>query len=112
MRIIWRPSAVAHKGTGTIPKEITKDEIKYLVNAYGDAALRIKKAVFDGVELHAAHGYFLSQFLSSYYNKRTDEYGGSIENRAKIIFEIYENMREKVGQDFQVWIKINSEAFI
>lgn len=59
-RTIWGPSAVAHKGTGTIPKEITKEEIKYLVNAYGDAALRIKKAGFDGVELHAAHGYFLS----------------------------------------------------
>lgn len=111
-RTIWGPSVVAHKGTGTMPKEITKDEIKYLVNAYGDAALRIKKAGFDGVELHSAHGYFLSQFLSPYYNRRTDEYGGSIENRARLLFEIYENVRAKVGEDFPVWIKINSEDFM
>lgn len=111
-RVIWGPSAVAHKGTGTIPKEITKDEIRYLTKAYGDAALRIKKSGFDGVELHSAHGYFLSQFLSPYYNRRADEYGGTIENRARIIFEIYESMRSAVGEDFPILIKINSEDFM
>ena len=111
-RTIWGPSTMKNEVTGTWAKEMTKDEIKYLVNAYANAALRVKKSGFDGVEIHGGHGYLLSQFLSPYYNKRTDEYGGSIENRGRIIFEVYEAMREKVGEDFPILIKLNSDDYI
>ncbi|MGL5049739.1 MAG: NADH:flavin oxidoreductase, partial [Fusobacteriaceae bacterium] len=76
------------------------------------AALRVKKSGFDGVEIHSAHGYLLSQFLSPYYNKRCDEYGGSIENRGRIIFEIFNAIREAVGKEFQIWIKLNSADYV
>ena len=111
-RTIWGPSTMQNETTGTWAKEITKDEIKYLINAFADAALRVKESGFDGVEIHGGHGYLLSQFLSPYYNKRIDEYGGSIENRGRIIFEIYEAMREKVGNDFLILIKLNSADYI
>lgn len=111
-RIIWGPSSVENMVTKVVPREMTKEDIKYLVNAYGDAALRVKKAGFDGVEMHGAHGYLLSQFLCPYYNRRTDEYGGSIENRARIIFEVYEEIRNRVGDEFPVLIKINAEDFM
>jgi len=90
----WGPSAVEHLVTKTIPKEMSKEDIKEVIQAFADAALRVKKAGFDGVQIHAAHGFLLSMFLNPYYNKRTDEYGGSIENRGRIIFESYEAIRE------------------
>lgn len=93
-------------------KEATKNEIKYLVKSFADASLRAKKAGFDGVEFHSAHGYVYIQFLSPHYNKRTDEYGGNIENRARIVFETLRAVREKVGKDFLVLIKINCSDFI
>lgn len=111
-RVIWGPSEVMHKSTKVIPKEMTKENIKYLIEAYGKAAKRIKKAGFDGVEIHTAHGYLLSQFLSPYYNRRADEYGGSIENRGRFLFEIYDEVRKIVGEDFPIWLKINSEDFM
>ncbi|MGL5754823.1 MAG: NADH:flavin oxidoreductase [Paraclostridium sp.] len=111
-RVIWGPSTMKNENTGTWAKEMSKDDIKYLVNAYKDAARRVKKSGFDGVEIHCGHGYLLSQFLSPYYNKRKDEYGGSIENRGKILFEVYKAMRDEVGQDFQILIKLNSSDYI
>lgn len=108
---VFGPSSVENQVTKVTPKEMTKEDIKYLVNAYGDAALRVKKSGFDGVELHAGHGYLLNHFLCPYYNRRTDEYGGEIENRARIIFEIYDNIRSKTGNEFPILIKINSEDF-
>ena len=111
-RTIWGPSTVKNEITNTWAKEISKDEIKYLVNAYRNAARRVKEAGFDGVEIHAGHGYLVSQFLSPYYNKREDEYGGSIENRGRIVFEIYEAMREEVGTEFPILIKLNSADYI
>ena len=92
--------------------EMTKEDIKYTAEAFAAAALRAKDSGFDGVQLHSAHGYLLSQFLSPYYNKRTDEYGGSLENRARFLFETFELIRGKVGKDFPVIIKINSEDFL
>jgi 2,4-dienoyl-CoA reductase-like NADH-dependent reductase (Old Yellow Enzyme family) len=109
---ILGPSAVAEIGTGVIPKEMTKEDISMLIKAFGDSAVRSKKAGFDGVQLHASHGYLLSQFLTPYHNRREDEYGGSIENRARIIFEIYKEIRERVGKDYPVFIKINSSDYI
>ena len=111
-RTIWGPSTMQNEVTGTWAKEITKEEIKYLVNAYANAARRVKESGFDVVEIHGGHGYLLSQFLSPYYNKREDEYGGSIENRGRIIFEIYEAMREAIGKEFPILIKLNSADYI
>ncbi len=110
-REIWGPSAVAHKSFGVIPKAMNHGDFKTLIDAFASAGLRAKKAGYDGVELHAAHGYLLSQFLSPYYNRRTDEYGNSIENRARIIFEVYNAVRTKVGKDFNVLIKLNCSDF-
>jgi 2,4-dienoyl-CoA reductase-like NADH-dependent reductase (Old Yellow Enzyme family) len=115
----WCPSAVEnlvtkikHLLTRTSPKEMSKEEIKELVQAFADAALRVKKAGFDGVQIHAAHGFLLSMFLNPYYNKRTDEYGGSIKNRAKIVLESYQAVRQAVGEDFPVLVKVNCEDFM
>lgn len=111
-KVIWGPSAVKNEITGITPLEMSKKDIKSLIKFYSDAALRVKQAGFDGVELHAAHGYLLSQFLCPHYNTRTDEYGSSIDNRARIIFEIYQEIRKSVGNDFPIFIKINSEDFM
>lgn len=108
----WGPSAVKHKVTATTPKEMTTEDIKTVIEAFSAAALRVKNAGFDGVQLHAAHGFLLSMFLNPYYNVRTDEYGGSIENRARIIFETYEAVREAVGPNFPVLIKVNCDDFM
>lgn len=91
---------------------LSKEDIQKLVRAFADAAKRAKAAGFDGVQIHAAHGYLLSQFLSPAFNRRTDEYGGSIENRARVHMEVYHAIREAVGSDFPVLIKINSEDYI
>lgn len=111
-KTVWGPSKIEHLATKITPVEMTMENIKTLVEAFGDAALRAKKGGFDGVQLHSAHGYLINQFLNPYYNRRQDEYGGSIENRARIIFEIYENIRKKAGEDFIVAIKINCSDFM
>jgi 2,4-dienoyl-CoA reductase-like NADH-dependent reductase (Old Yellow Enzyme family) len=93
---------------GELPaKAMTKDEINALVKAYGEAALRCKEAGADGVQFHGAHGYLISQFMSPYFNKRADEYGGSIENRARLLFEAYDEIRAKTGSSYPVMIKSN-----
>jgi 2,4-dienoyl-CoA reductase-like NADH-dependent reductase (Old Yellow Enzyme family) len=109
---IWGPSAVENVLTKVQPKEMTKEEISCLLKAFADAASRAKQAGFDGIQIHAAHGFLLSQFLSPYYNRRTDEYGGSIENRSKIVLETYTAIREKVGDEYPVLIKINCSDFM
>lgn len=111
-RTIWGPSSLEHPATKTESKEISKEEIKILVQAFADAAARAKKAGFDGVQLHAAHGLLFSQFLNPYYNRRTDEYGGSIDNRARILLESYEAMRKTVGEDYPILVKIHCEDFM
>lgn len=106
-RVIWGPSALPHPLTKVVPTEMTDDNIKTLISAFALAADRVKAAGFDGVELHAAHSYLLSQFLSPYFNQRTDQYGGSIENRARIVFDVVEAVRDKVGPDYPVLIKMH-----
>lgn len=93
-------------------REMTLQEINQVVEAFGKAAGRAKKAGFDGVQLHAAHGYLLCQFLSPFFNKRTDNYGGSIENRARILLEAFQAVRNEVGEEYPVLVKINSEDFV
>jgi len=111
-RVIWGPSAVPEAGTGVIPKEMTKADIGSLVRSFGDAAERGQRAGFDGVQIHAAHGYLLGQWLSPRHNHRTDEYGGSIENRSRLILEVYDEVRRRVGPDYAVLIKINCQDFV
>lgn len=93
-------------------REMSVQEIDEVVQAFGKAAGRAKKAGFDGVQLHAAHGYLLSEFLSPFFNKRTDNYGGSIENRARILLEALQAVRDEVGEEYPVFVKINSEDFV
>lgn len=111
-KVIWGPSQVEDLIYKTTPKEMTIQEILFIQSAFADAALRAKKAGFDGIQLHAAHGYLLSKFLTPYYNRRTDEYGGSIENRARMVLETYQAVREKVGYEYPILIKINSEDYM
>ncbi|TDT62355.1 NADH:flavin oxidoreductase [Fonticella tunisiensis] len=105
------PSAVSNPRKGTIPHELNKDEIKGIVKAFGDAARRVKEAGFDGVEIHSAHGYFLNQFLSPLTNKRTDEYGGNIHNRIRIHLEVIKAVRESVGEDFPVFLRLGASDY-
>jgi 2,4-dienoyl-CoA reductase-like NADH-dependent reductase (Old Yellow Enzyme family) len=97
---------------GVVGRAMTMEEVQLVVAAFGDAAARARQAGFDGVQIHAAHGYLLSQFLSPYYNKRTDAYGGELLNRARIVLEVYESIRKAVGPEFPVLIKLNSEDFL
>ncbi len=93
------------------PKPLTESEIEDLIERYGRAALVAKKAGMKGAQIHGAHGYLVSQFLSPLTNKRTDKWGGKLENRARFVLEIYKSMRSKVGPDFPLGIKINSADF-
>jgi len=111
-RVIWGPSPIAETGTGVVPKGMNKEEIKILVNAFGDGAYRAQQAGFDGVEIHAAHGYLLGQWLSPLHNQRQDEYGGSIQNRSRLLVEIYKEIRRRVGPKYGVLIKINCQDFV
>ncbi|MGL4867928.1 MAG: NADH:flavin oxidoreductase [Cetobacterium sp.] len=109
---ILGPSAVQNIVFGVTPKEATKEDIKHIVKMFGDAAVRAQKSGFDAVQIHAAHGYLLNQFLTPYYNRREDEYGGTINNRARIIYEVIEEIRERVGNDYPVMIKLNYDDFM
>ncbi len=109
---ILAPSAVRNRVTGIMPKEASKADLKHIVTLFGDAAERAKRAGFDGVQIHAAHGYFLSMFLTPYYNRRNDEYNGDIHNRARIIYEVYEEIRNRAGKNFPVMIKLNFDDFM
>lgn len=87
--------------------ELTADGIGKIVLAFSEAATRAKKSGFDGVQIHSAHGYLLSQFLSPAFNRRTDDYGGSIENRARALLEVLRAVRGVVGPDYPVLVKMN-----
>ena len=103
------PAPAIVKGT---PKELTIAEIHELTDAFGDSARRCKDAGFDFVEIHAAHGYLINQFMSRNSNKRTDEYGGSYENRIRFLLEVFRNIKNKTGNSFPVGIRINGEDYI
>lgn len=91
-----------------LPRELTIDEIMDIEDKFADAAYRTKEAGFDGVEIHSAHGYLLNQFLSPLTNKRSDEYGGDIEGRIKIHLEIIKKIREKVGEDYPIFLRMGA----
>ena len=92
-------------------RALTGDEIKAMVNRFADTAEAAQQAGFDGVEIHAAHGYLVSQFLSPLTNLREDEWGGSLENRARFLLEIIRAVRSRVGKSFGVGVKLNSADF-
>ena len=102
------PSAITHPTSQITPQEMTKEDIKNVVHYFALAAKRAKSAGFDGVQIHCAHGYLLSQFISPLFNHRHDQYGGNTENRSRIVLEVYQAIREEVGEDYPIWIKINS----
>jgi 2,4-dienoyl-CoA reductase-like NADH-dependent reductase (Old Yellow Enzyme family) len=109
------PSAVPIAGNYgkafNTPRALTKKEIHQLIRRFVNTAVIAKKAGFTGVEIHGAHGYLVSQFLSPYDNQRTDEYGGSLENRMRFLVEMYQEMRSALGDDFPIALKINSTDF-
>ncbi|MCP4722290.1 MAG: NADH:flavin oxidoreductase, partial [Desulfobacteraceae bacterium] len=105
------PSDVFAKGVKKV-SAMTVQDIKRTVKSFGDAAQRAVESGFDAVQIHAAHGYLLSQFLSPYYNLRDDDYGGSLDNRARLLVEVYQEIRQRVGTSFPVMVKINSEDFL
>ena len=93
-------------------KEMKADDIQGVVKAYGAAAKRAQTAGFDGVQIHSAHGYLLSQFLSPAFNQRQDEYGGDIRNRARALIEVLREVRQTVGKYYPVLVKLNCQDFI
>ncbi|HUM62398.1 MAG TPA: FAD-dependent oxidoreductase [Anaerolineaceae bacterium] len=95
-----------------VPEELSIARIHELVKIFAQAAWRCKEAGFDLVEIHAAHGYLLSQFISPYSNLRTDEYGGTLEKRLRIVQEVLEETRGVVGPDFPVGIRINGDDMV
>jgi 2,4-dienoyl-CoA reductase-like NADH-dependent reductase (Old Yellow Enzyme family) len=103
------PAADMPDGAG---RQMTVAEVQGIVEAFAAASLRAKAAGFDGVQIHAGHGYLLSQFLSPAFNRRTDIYGGSVENRARIILQVYQGIRRAVGDNYPVFVKLNTEDFL
>jgi len=93
------------------PREATTSEIQDIIERFGRSAAICKKAGFSGVEIHGAHGYLLSQFLSPHHNRRNDEWGGSPEKRRRFVLEVYAEIRRQVGPGFPVGIKLNSADF-
>lgn len=93
-------------------RALTIQEIKELAACFGDSARRCREAGFDFIEIHGAHGYLINQFLAPNSNIRTDEYGGSFENRTRFLFEIIEAIQERAGRDFPVGIRINGNDYI
>jgi len=99
--------------TPDIPvRAMTKQEIADLVGSYGKAAALCKEAGADGAQIHGAHGYLISQFLSPYFNKRTDEYGGDIMGRGRIVLEALDAMTREAGSDYPIWVKINCKDLV
>ncbi|MHB1190323.1 MAG: oxidoreductase, partial [Armatimonadota bacterium] len=106
------PSPIPDLTIGEIPRELTVDEIRQIANDFGQAARRAKKAGFDFVELHGAHGYLITEFLSPFSNKREDEYGGDEERRMRFALEVVQAVRSQVGPDFPVTMRLSGEEMV
>lgn len=103
------PSTYSNPATGEVSVEFTAEEIQELVDKYANAARRIKEAGFDAVEVHGAHGYLLAQFLSPFTNKRTDQYGGSLENRMRLPLQVLRKVKKVCGDDYPVFYRLSAE---
>jgi 2,4-dienoyl-CoA reductase-like NADH-dependent reductase (Old Yellow Enzyme family)/thioredoxin reductase len=107
------PSAIPCEiSGGYLPREMTLDDIRDVIQKYADAARRARDAGYDMVTLHGAHGYILNSFLSPYSNKRTDEYGGSVENRWRLGTEVYQAVRAVLGEDYPVGYRVTADEFM
>lgn len=105
------PSPIASIGS-LVPRELSLEEIESLENDFSNSARRAKEAGFDGIEIHMAHGYLISQFMSNYSNKRNDEYGGSFENRCRFALNIVRKVRQMIGREYPVFCKINGDDYL
>ncbi|RJP84214.1 MAG: FAD-binding protein [Desulfobacteraceae bacterium] len=106
------PSAIASRMTREVPKAMDMDDIRQTIDNFAQAALRIKKAGYDAVEVLSGTGYLISEFLSPLTNQRTDEYGGSLENRMRFGLDIMRAIRGLVGKDFPVMVRMNGNDFM
>ncbi|KAM0148649.1 hypothetical protein ACHAQE_009123 [Botrytis cinerea] len=106
------PSPIAYKDKNIIPHEMTLDDIKSLVQAFGDATRRAIEAGFDAIEIHGAHGYLLHQFLSPASNKRTDDYGGSFENRTRVVLEIVDRTRQIMPKNMPLFFRVSGSEWL
>ncbi len=106
------PSAVYEPVIKVMPRAMTKDDIEKTIEDFSQAGRRAKQAGFDGVQIHVAHGYLLNSFISPYTNRREDDYGGSLFNRARIVREILESLKNTAGAGFPVIAKLNSSDFL
>jgi 2,4-dienoyl-CoA reductase-like NADH-dependent reductase (Old Yellow Enzyme family) len=100
------PSSIQMRPSSQRAREMHEDEIWQLIQAYGDAARRTKAAGFDAVQIHGAHGYLISQFLSPYVNRRQDQWGGDLQNRMRFLREVAKSVRENVGSEYPIFIKL------
>lgn len=103
------PSSIPDKSVNRVPRELTDDEIKEIIKKFVNAGRRAFNIGYDMVQLHAAHGYLLSNFISPYSNKRTGEYGGDTKGRTKILVDIYKQLRDEIGKNFPIIIKLQTE---
>lgn len=106
------PSTIPDPVVNAMPRELSVKEIQQLIEEFGDTALRAKQAGFDAVEIHGAHGYLINQFMSPFSNKRVDEYGGTIMNRARFALQIIANIRAKVGNDYPLIYRMSVNEFV
>ena len=106
------PSALKEPTEPYVPRALTVEEIHDLVKAFGEAAARAKRCGFDCVEIHGAHGYLINQFMSTFSNKRTDEYGGTLANRMRFALEVIAAVREAVGADYPVIFRFNTCDYV
>jgi 2,4-dienoyl-CoA reductase-like NADH-dependent reductase (Old Yellow Enzyme family) len=106
------PSAVQTPQFPEVPRELTTGDITEIIDAFGEAAKRARAWDFDAVQLHGAHGYLINQFLSPHTNQRTDEYGGSLDNRCRFLIEVYRKVRDTVGSDYPVLVKLTGSDFL
>ncbi|RDB27989.1 NADPH dehydrogenase afvA [Hypsizygus marmoreus] len=109
---VWGPSSVAFHESFAQPKELTKEGIRTVVKAFADAAVRAIKAGIDVIEIHNAHGYLLHEFLSPVSNKRTDEYGGSFENRIRLTLEVVDAVRAVIPKDYPLFLRISATDWL
>lgn len=108
---IVAPSAIRHSEEYKEPRELSKEDIKSLIDLFTDAAIRSDKAGFDTIEIHAAHGYLIHEFLSPITNKRTDEYGGNTENRSRFLKEILQSVRTIWPSEKPIFMRVSADDY-
>lgn len=106
------PSAVPNPQTGRLPEAATDDDIREIIDCFGTAAGRVREGGFDGVHVHAGHGYLLSEFLSPFTNRRSDDWGGPLEYRQRLLMEVVGRIRQVVGTDFPLSVKLGIRDFV